>query len=298
MSKVAELYGVPTFQNADWKAVAGAQQCPFLNRKCLKNRKSEADLTIGTCTMEYGKSSRPTMICPFRLLERSQIFTDCIHLLMLHEPGNELRIVGELAVPGGSIDYCLVSVRDGRVRDFVGIELQTMDTTGTVWPERQRFLQQHGVSVRPEDTASEKAFGMNWKMTAKTILVQLNHKIETFDHLSKHLALVMQDQLLSYMQREFAFDHIKGVRDGDPMHFHAYELKKEATAYTLKLKERLSTDAAGVAACLGLQVDAKVELTTILKQIEDKLPKSTLLSVGRATAVPIPETTAIAADEG
>lgn len=298
MSKVAELYGLPTFQNADWKAVAGAQQCPFLNRKCLKNRKSEADLTIGTCTMEYGKSSHPTMICPFRLLERSQIFTDCIHLLTLHEPGNELRIVGELAVPGGSIDYCLVSVRDGRVRDFVGIELQTMDTTGTVWPERQRFLQRHGVSVKPEDTASEKSFGMNWKMTAKTILVQLNHKIETFDHLGKHLALVMQDQLLSYMQREFAFDHIKGVRDGDPMHFHAYELKKEATAYTLKLKERLSTDAAGVAACLGLQVDAKVELTTILKQIEDKLPKSTLLTVGGATAVPIPEITAIAADEG
>jgi len=297
MSKVAELYGLPTFQNADWKAIAGAQQCPFLDRKCLKNRKSEADLTIGTCTMEYGKSSHPTMICPFRLLERSQIFTDCIHLLTLHEPGNELRIVGELAVPGGSIDYCLVSVRDGRVRDFVGIELQTMDSTGTVWPERQRFLQRHGVSVKPEDTASKKSFGMNWKMTAKTILVQLNHKIETFDHLSKHLVLVMQDRLLSYMQRKFAFDHIKGVRDGDPMHFHAYELKKEATAYTLKLKERLSTDAAGVAACLGLQVDAKVELTTILKQIEDKLPKSTLLTVGGATAVPIPETTAIAADE-
>ena len=85
------------------------------------------------------------MICPFRLLERSQIFTDCVHLLRLHEPGNELRIVAELAVPGGSIDYCLVSVRDGKPRDFVGIELQTLDTTGTVWPERQRFLHQHKV---------------------------------------------------------------------------------------------------------------------------------------------------------
>ena len=59
--------------------------------------------------------------------------------LEAHEKG----IVAELAVPGGSIDYCLVSVRDGKPRDFVGIELQTLDTTGTVWPERQRFLQQH-----------------------------------------------------------------------------------------------------------------------------------------------------------
>ncbi len=74
MTKVAELYGLPTFQPADWKTVAVRQQCPFLDRKCLKNRKSESDITIGTCTMTYGKQAQPTMICPFRLLERSQIF--------------------------------------------------------------------------------------------------------------------------------------------------------------------------------------------------------------------------------
>jgi hypothetical protein len=134
-------------------------------------------------------------------------------------------------------------------------------------------------------------------MTAKTILVQLHHKIETFDHLSKHLVLVLQDHLLSYMQRAFAFNHIKGVRNADSMHFHAYELHREPTAYTLRLKERLSTDAAGVAACLGLKLDAKVDLLAILRQIEAKLPQSTRLTVGSATVVPIPETTAIAAVE-
>ena len=44
MTKVAELYGLPTFVSAKWKNVVELQQCPFLNRKCLKNRKSEADL--------------------------------------------------------------------------------------------------------------------------------------------------------------------------------------------------------------------------------------------------------------
>jgi len=250
-TKVAELYGVPTFQSADWKTVAEKQHCPFLNRKCLKNRKSEPQITIGTCTMIYGRQPKPVMICPFRLLDRSQIFTDCVHLLKLHEPGNELRIVAALEVPGGSIDYCLVSVRDGKPRDFVGIELQTLDTTGTVWPERQRFLRQHRVRVKPEHAASDKRFGMNWKMTAKTILIQLNHKIPTFEHLCKRLVLVLQDCLLDYMRREFAFDHIQGVRDGDPMQFHAYELRQESAAHTLKLKERISTDTAGIAKCLG-----------------------------------------------
>jgi len=295
-TKVAELYGLPTFQAADWKAVVTAQRCPFLNRKCLKNRKSEPEITIGTCTMSYRRQPEPVMICPFRLLERSQIFTDCVHLLKLHEPGNELRIVAELAVPGGSIDYCLVSVRDGKPRDFVGIELQTLDTTGTVWPERQRFLRPHKVYMKQKDAASRRAFGMNWKMTAKTILVQLNHKIATFDHLSKRLVLVLQDCLLDYMRGEFAFDHIQGVRDGDPMQFHAYELRKEVTAYALRLKERISTDTAGIAQCLGLQADTKVELQILLEQIEAKLPQSTLLRVGGGP-IPVPEITAMEADE-
>jgi hypothetical protein len=83
------------------------------------------------------------------------------------------------------------------------------------------------------------------------------------------------------MQRQFAFDHIQGVRDGDPMHFHAYELRKEGAGYLLKLKERISTDTAGIAMSLGLQADTKVELQAILEQIEAKLPKSTLLKSRR-----------------
>ncbi|HET6674120.1 MAG TPA: NotI family restriction endonuclease [Nitrospiraceae bacterium] len=295
-TQIAELYGLPTHQPADWKSLAKSQPCPFLARKCLKNRKSSPNQTIGTCTMIHGKDRLPILICPFRLLERSQVFTDCTHLLQLHEPGNELRIVAELGVPGGSVDYCLVSVRDGKPRDFVGIELQTMDTTGTAWPKRQRFLRSHGVSVNLKDVA-EKPFGMNWKMTAKTILVQLNHKIKTFEHLGKHLVLVLQDHLLHYMQRAFAFDHIRGVRDGDPMHFYAYELRKEAATYELRLKDRLSTDSAGVAACLGIQVEAKVELTSILNQIQEKLPRSTLLTIGEGVKIPIPESTDRAADD-
>jgi hypothetical protein len=296
MTKVAELYGLPTFAPAKWKGVLQRQTCPFLSRKCLKNRKSEADLTIGTCTMIFGrKTPRPVMICPFRLLERSQIFTDCTHLLTLHEPGNELRVVPEVAVPGGNIDYCLTSVRNGKPRDFVGIELQTMDSTGTVWPERQRFAREHGVRVKKEDVESRKGYGINWKMTAKTILVQLNHKIATFEHLSKRLVLVLQDCLLEYMRKAFAFDHIQGVRDGDPMQVHSYELRKGRLAYGLQLKERVSTDGQGVATCLGLPVRPKVELQAILDQIEFKLPQSTLLTVGGE--VPVPKSLDIAADE-
>ncbi|MBP3959004.1 hypothetical protein J8F10_27490 [Gemmata sp. G18] len=282
MSKVAELYGLPTAYEPPgrtWADVVAIQHCPFLDRKCLKNRKSEPNQTIGSCTMAFGKDANHLMICPFRLLERRQIFEDCKPLVTLHQPGNEWHIVSELDVPGGSVDYCLVSVRKKKVMDFIGIELQTLDSTGTVWPERQRFLHSKDIQVKEEDRKSTKPFGMNWKMTAKTALVQMHHKIQTFEHLSKKLVLVLQDHLLAYMRQEFTFDHLVPARLGDPMHFHSYSLGEEDGALKLELEGQHSTDTAGIAKCLGLQSEAKVELEAIIALIEVKISHKTLMSI-------------------
>jgi len=299
MTKIVELYGIATTESdansiRDWPTIIKSQECPFLSRKCLKNRKSSPELTIGTCTVCYGKSQRNIMICPFRLLERNQIFEDCKALVTLHQAGNEWHIIPELNVPGGSIDYCLASVRRKKVVDFVGIELQTLDTTGTVWPERQRFAHEHGVKVNSADRTSSKPFGMNWKMTSKTILVQLHHKVATFEHLSKKLVLVVQNHLLDYMKREFSFGHLQASRLGDPMHFHAYSLEEDNGSLNLQLTEQRSTDAAGIAACLGLQSEAKLELAHVIEQIESKLTAKTLMGM---KTPPIPPSVSEAADE-
>lgn len=175
MTKVLELYGVSTRSDAetDWETVVEREMCPYLQKKCIKIRKSRPEITIGTCSMLYGKESKEIIICPFRLLERRQVFTDCLHLLTLHEPGNELHIIPEVSIPGGNVDYFLVSTRNNEIKDFVGIELQTLDTTGTTWPDRQRFIQEKGLAIDESDASatSLKTFGMNWKMTAKTTLI-------------------------------------------------------------------------------------------------------------------------------
>lgn len=282
-NKVVELFGHGSRSEPapDWAEIVRRQQCPFLNRKCLKIRKSESNVAIGTCTLEYGTDSNAIIICPHRLLERKQIFTDCLHLLTNHEPGNELHVVSERSIPGGSIDYFLVSAKNRKVQDFVGIELQTLDTTGTIWPERQRFLQEHGLRVKRTDTASAKSFGMNWKMTAKTILVQLHHKIETFENINKHLVLVAQDHLVEYMRREFSFSHLsEPARLGDAMQFHVYGLEHTDSGQRLQLRSRLSTDQAGIAECLGLKANAKIDLQQIINTLEPMLSDATLLAFG------------------
>lgn len=279
MSRISELFGVCTTTDAivDWPALVSSQYCPYLRRKCLKNRKSQPDVAIGTCTVRHGANKRDVIICPFRLLERKRVFTDCLHLLTLNEPGNDLHLLSEISIPGGNVDYVLVAARNGKVKDFVGIEFQTLDTTGTVWPERQRFLQRVGLSVLASETESRKTFGMNWKMTAKTILVQLHHKVQTFESIHKHFVLVVQDHLLSYMRREFSFDHLNTARIGDPMHIHAYGLVSSGIDYRLELAERLSTDVAGIARCLGRQASPNMELEQIIELLEARLSTDTLL---------------------
>jgi hypothetical protein len=278
MSKIAELFGISTEEKEkNWGQIVREQLCPFLGKKCYKVRKSDPNTSIGTCTVLYGKAAEPIVICPTRLTERRQIFIDCFHLLTTHQPGNELHIVSEVSIPGGSVDHFLVSVRDGKVKDFVGIEIQTLDTTGTVWPERQRFLSEIGIPRADDAENSDKPYGMNWKMTAKTILVQMHHKIDTFEHVNKKLVLIVQDRLLEYMAKEFSFTHLKNPAVlGDSMHFHSYRIIRQPDgSFRLAMHSRLSTDAGGIATCLGLQAEARVELDQILEALQTKISPAT-----------------------
>jgi hypothetical protein len=277
--KIIELFAESNLnENANWNSIVTEQFCPFIQKKCIKVRKSEPSVSIGTCTVAYGKKNNNVIICPHRLIENNQIFMDCIHLLTLHEPGNELHIIPELSIPGGSVDYVLISAKNAKVKDFVGIELQTLDTTGSVWRQRQSFLESKGVKLSDFDETA--AFGMNWKMTAKTILIQIHHKITTFENLNKHLVLVLQDCLMNYMKNEFSFEHISTMpKLGDSFHFHSYQLLSNKDKYRLSLSERTSTDADGIAHCLGLKAEANVDLEVMCKILESKISERTLVKI-------------------
>lgn len=315
MTQVLELYGEYTQRlGVDWTSVIRSQHCPYLGRECVKTRKSNPEITIGTCSVLYGKKrSQDLIICPHRLLQRNQIFIDCLHLLTNNEPGNELHLIPEVSLPGGDVDYFVVAVRNGKVKDFVGIELQSLDSTGTVWPIRQQFLRSVGAEeesmqgarhdrpgiqdadeiIQENDLSNlhmlggstvalgrknPKGFGMNWKMTAKTILMQLHHKITTFEHINRHLVIVIQDHFFSYLQREFSFGHISNAKLGDSLHMHVYSLvNNESNHLRLALNNRYSTDEQGLARALGLQAEANLELAQIHAILEAKLSEDTLL---------------------
>ena len=274
MSRILELFGHSTAGDYDWLTIVREQQCPYSGRKCFKIRKSESTVSIGTCVVAQGREVKPLIICPNKFLaDNGRVFTDVIHLMELHEDGNEIHLLREQAIPGGSVDYFLVSAKAGKAVDFIGIEFQGLDTTGTVWPHRQAFLASKGINV-PE--YEDKSFGVNWKMTAKTILVQLNHKISTFEGMGKKFVLVLQDDLLDYMKSEFAFGSFAGSRSEDSMHFHAYRVTAENALVNIELVDKLSTDARGVEKAMSLGKSGNLVLQDVLDKLTTRVDVANL----------------------
>ncbi len=272
--RVAELFGRSTLASADWRALIDSQECLFTAKPCFKTRKSDPGTSIGTCVVRFGRVPKPLVICPNRFLaDNGQVFTDCLHLLSRHEPGNQLHLVPEVSVPGGSVDYFLVSAKADKPVDFVGIEFQALDTTGTVWPHRQEFLLSKQVIPGPAEEI--KSMGINWKMTAKTTLLQLHHKTETLETLGRKLVLVLQQELMDYMTREFSFEHLSNANLGDSLHFHPYELERRGSDLELVLGGRQSTDADGIARALSLSRSAKLGLDEVLAKLRDKMGHET-----------------------
>ena len=83
MSGILEIFGqsTKTAENVCWRELVRKQYCPYLERKCIKVRKSRPNTAIGTCSVLYGQEELDIIICPHRLLERKQVFMDAVHLL-------------------------------------------------------------------------------------------------------------------------------------------------------------------------------------------------------------------------
>ncbi len=110
-------------------------------------------------------------------------------------------------------------------------------------------------------------------------LLQIHHKISTFEHMNKNLVLIIQDCLLNYMKRTFSFGRLSAPRDADPMHFHSYKLVHDDAGHRLKLDERFSTNTEGVTVCLGSQAEANVDMDQVVTAIEAKISPATLFKL-------------------
>ncbi len=170
------------------------EYCPYIDEKCEKRF---SDRTIsGVCAVKP-ITSGPVICCPIRLYaDGYQVlrdvcdvaFTPCLKLV----PGREAleyvrkhkqecvavfgqRWGGELRLPQKDgkrsyfVDWILARVSsEGELLEFVAVEVQTIDTTGTY---------RNGYEALVASNSIEKTTaGLNWENVSKRILPQLIYK--------------------------------------------------------------------------------------------------------------------------
>lgn len=257
MNSVNELFGLYTNGEKfpDLHQALRAQTCPYRQgAACYKTRKSDPNMAIGTCSLCFAKISQPILICPEPLTQNGSVFNDCLQFIANSIAGSDLYLVPEVSTAVGRIDYVLTAARGQLPVDFVAIELQTLDTTGSVWNSRQNMLLDHGYGVEKGVARSTDA-SLNWKMTAKTILTQLLQKAQLFSRMNKNLVLVCQSPLFEYMRSNFNFEGVRAADMRDVLHFHNYDYIPTEQGMKLQLASMFSASLEIVQNMLGQHKD-------------------------------------------
>lgn len=194
--QIREWFG---FDITDWSQDAkdhrDGERCPFIGADCTK---VFSDRTVsGVCAISSG-DGRPVAICPNRLYAENHAFLadiaatafgpDCriIHPRDLRRVrhdgkhvvafgkryGSEVRLPQRRGTGNYFVDWILARISAaGTLAEFVAVEVQTIDTTGTYRPavETLRLGQ-------PRLSLESSTAGFNWENVSKRILPQLIYK--------------------------------------------------------------------------------------------------------------------------
>lgn len=272
---IREFFGY-LLEDSSHLAVEAASEgfCPFIGDVCTKTLH---DGTIaGVCTLKQ-KRGVPVICCPNRLYANNYtVLHDIVERafgygLELH-PGTMARHVarsekhpvvavwgkrwgGELHLPQrrgrGSyfVDWVLALLdSDGELQEFVAVEVQTIDTTGSY---RDGIFAAHQNRQEIDCVA-----GFNWENVNKRILPQLLYKghvlqrenrclkglffvspSPVFDRIMRRLG--GEDALLPYPMRSSTITFMS--------YNHDFDSAREGTPVPLKLEKVLTTDTGQVA---------------------------------------------------
>lgn len=195
MASIYEFFGYRSEDlSDDAREAAAAEKCPFLDDRC---EKTFNDRTVaGVCSIKPATAS-PVICCPIRLYAddykilrdvSDAAFEKDLELVNGREAYEHAKRTckpcvavfgkrwgGELHVPQkeGSgryfVDWILALLDDhGEMTEFVAVEVQTIDTTGTY---------RNGYEVlKTERTTIKTSAGLNWENVNKRILPQLVYK--------------------------------------------------------------------------------------------------------------------------
>jgi Restriction endonuclease NotI len=196
---IAEILGVaPDYLE---KGAIQNGQCPFLGSKCIKSSPKSSG-AYPVCSVWQGiNPQRAVVVCPKRFLQ-AQIIQDAIRYCWPGLPPTNPKVAKEVKLEGlGFVDLVIADVNPEttKVVNFLSIELQALDITGSVHPEFMTI-------VHNDQRTSQNSYGLNFANVKKRYVTQLIQKGFFHHHWNSKIVAVVQDILFEYLRKSMSFD--------------------------------------------------------------------------------------------
>ncbi|WP_416914726.1 MAG: NotI family restriction endonuclease [Roseicyclus sp.] len=190
---IAEVQGA----RAELGANPGAHGflCPYIKSVCPKRSTNLGDQPYPVCSL--WKNSREERVaardlicvCPKRFYQIDWLDAVVKNCWPFEPPRNPV-VATEVKMKGfGNVDFVIADQEeDGSIGNFLSVELQAIDITGSVYPAYEALRGGRNLPKRP-------TYGFNWDNVYKRYITQLIRKGYFHHHWGTKIIAVIQDQV-------------------------------------------------------------------------------------------------------
>jgi len=235
---ICEILGQPAEEMTN--PVNEEYSCPFRNSTCTKRSHSFTG-PFPVCSVfrqRKGEECTPIIVCPRRLYA-ADIYNDVIHHVWLGDkPNNPIRVHEIKMGKVGNVDMVIADLTDDkkRVKNFVSIELQAVDITGTYEPAYTAIVLNKQLDERP-------TYSFNYKNVQKRFISQLIDKGFFHHHWGTKIVAVVQDVIYDNLKERINFTEVNIERSN--VVFMQYSMvlvnTPDGKRYDLKLRNITGT---------------------------------------------------------
>ena len=164
---LGEILGRPAEQGFD--PAASGFQCPFIEGACTKRSTSLGTEPYPVCSIrrQIAGELKQVCVCPKRFYAVDFV-ADAIEHCWPGDPPRNHQVASEVRMAGfGNVDFDIADLgRDGEIDQFLSVEVQAIDISGTVMPAYRALREVREMDRRP-------TFGLNWSNVYKRYITQL-----------------------------------------------------------------------------------------------------------------------------
>jgi hypothetical protein len=223
----AEVFGVPVHsKSVEVKKGHKKYWCPFADDKCNKQSRL-IKYPMGVCSVQYGNDI--IALCPRRFLQEDTVFKDIADHHF--KTRNDLVVFSEIGLSQtGTFDFVMVKHKplSSEIEDFVVIEFQTGQTTGT-----GQLVQGLKDFINGEDIDGKSyGFGLNLADIWKRTFTQILNKGIVLENWGHKIYWVIQEPVYQDFLNRYNLNGMS-YNDNHATVFMIYDLKQQAGKYDL-----------------------------------------------------------------